>query len=46
LKKVKGTDDNFADTLEAIGDFLREVVSAVFEKRSFAKMWSAIDGKW
>jgi len=46
LKKVKSVDNNFADTLETIGDFLREVVSAVFEKRSFAKTWSTTDGKW
>jgi len=46
LKKVKGTNDNFADTLEVIGTFLREIVYAVFEKRPFTKTWCAADSKW
>ena len=46
LKKVKGTNNNFADTLEVISTFLREIVYAVFEKRPFTKTWCAADGKW
>ena len=46
LKKVKGADNNFADTLETIGAFLQEIISAVFEKRPFEKKWSATRGKW
>jgi len=46
LNKVKRVNDNFADTLETIGNFLREIVTAVFEKRSFIKTWNATDGKW
>ena len=46
LKKVKGTNDNFADTLEVISTFLREIVYAVFETRPFTKTWCAADGKW
>ena len=46
LKKVKGADENFAYVLETISVFLREIVSAVFEKRPFTKTWSAINGKW
>ena len=46
LKKVKGTDDNFADMLETIGTFLREIVSAIFENHPFTKTWSATDSKW
>jgi hypothetical protein len=46
LKKVQGADDSFADTLEIIGDFLRELVSAVLDDRPFTKNWSAINGKW
>jgi hypothetical protein len=46
LKKVKSADDNFTDTLENIGVFLQEVVSAVLEERPFTKKWSATNGKW
>ena len=46
LKNVKGADDDFADMLESIGVFLREIVSSVFEKRPFTKEWSAINRKW
>jgi predicted nucleotidyltransferase component of viral defense system len=46
IKKVKGADDNFTDMLGAIGVFLREIVSAVFENRLFTKAWSATDNKW
>jgi len=46
LKKIKGADDNFANTLETINVFLREIVSTIFEKRTFTKTWSSIEGKW
>jgi len=46
LKKVKGADDNFSDTLKDIGAFLRELVSAVLNESPFDKKWNAVTGKW
>jgi len=46
LKKVKGADDNFSDTLKNIGAFLRELVSAVLTESPFDRKWNAATGKW
>jgi predicted nucleotidyltransferase component of viral defense system len=46
LKKVKKADKSFSDTLSAIEVFLRELVPAVLEERSFVKTWNAANSTW
>lgn len=46
LKKINGTSEKFSNTLFGIDIFLREPLSALFNKRPFAKAWNAANGKW
>jgi predicted nucleotidyltransferase component of viral defense system len=46
LKKIKGTDPDFPSVLNAIGIFLKDIVTAVGNEHSFMKKWNALDGKW
>jgi len=45
LKKIKSTDLNFTDVLNAINDFIGEVLSAALEQCMFVKRWDCMERK-